>query len=77
VVLFSAEAIALSLFQSIQTGCETLTITYSIDAGRSLAGSREAGKQSTSFTMQERAHPYFHFPIRVHDMKLVSFICKM
>jgi hypothetical protein len=75
VVLFPAEAIALPLFQSIQKGCKTLTISYSIDTERSLARGKEAGKQNTSFALQERAHLYFHFPIWVNVMKLVSFTC--
>ena len=67
-VLFPAEALALSLFQSIQAGPETHAISYSIDTGRSLATGKEAGAQNSPFTMtkfpnQERAHLYLHFPI--------------
>ena len=51
VVLFPAQALALSLLQSIQTGSERHAISYSIDTGRSLARGKEAGAQSSPFTL--------------------------
>jgi hypothetical protein len=51
VVLFPAQALALSLLQRIQTGSETHAISYSIDTGRSLARGKEAGARSSPFTL--------------------------
>ena len=50
VVLFPAQALALSLLHSIQKGSETHAI-YSIDTGRSLASGTEAGAHSSPFTL--------------------------
>jgi hypothetical protein len=51
VVLFPAQALALSPLQSIQTGSETHAISYSINTERSLARGKEAEAQTPPFTL--------------------------
>jgi hypothetical protein len=75
VVLFPAQALALSLLQSIQTGSKTHAISYSKDTGRSLARGTVAGVHSSPFTLPS-------FQIRKQHICISTFpyefmVCKM